>query len=220
MTLIKDCIRFCYNKFRFRRKKISFPFSCKISVDSFVEGTNAFHENSRFAGSIGYGSYIGADSEIYGKIGRFCSIGSRVKIILGRHPYTYPYVSTSPMFFSLLKQTGSTFATEQRFEESKFAENKFPVVIGNDVWINSDVKIVSGVRIGDGAVLLAGSVITKDIPPYAIIGGVPARILKYRYSEEDIKFLENFKWWNQNIKWLKDNAAKFNNLIELKYTTT
>ena len=77
--------------------------------------------------------------------------------MIGTHPYSVPYVSTSPMFFSLAKQTGYTFAKGQCFEEFRYAEGKYPVVIGNDCWIGQRVSIISGVTIHDGAVVLAGN---------------------------------------------------------------
>ena len=78
------------------------------------------------------------------------------------------------------------------------------------------VKMVSGVRIGDGAVVLAGSVVTKDIPPYAIVGGIPAKVIKYRYSEEDVAYLLNVCWWNKDVEWLRENTLLFLDIEKLK----
>ena len=216
---ITRIIKLLYLAWR-NRGKLKVHFSCNVGFHSTFEGANQLREGVLFSGSMGYGTYIAPNSMIAGKIGRFTSIGSDVKIIQGRHPYTYPYVSTSPMFFSAEKselQTGVTFATEQRFVEELYADDeKSLVVIGSDCWIGSDVKIIEGVNIGDGAMVLAGAIVTKDVPPYAIVGGVPAKILKYRYDEETIKFLLNIKWWDRDISWLKENWHLLCNIEELK----
>ena len=161
---------------------------------------------------MGLGTYIAEHSRIDGKIGRFTSIGPYCQVVIGTHPYSVPYVSTSPMFFSLAKQTGYTFAKGQCFEEFRYAEGKYPVVIGNDCWIGQRVSIISGVTIHDGAVVLAGAVVTKDVPPYAIVGGVPAKVLRYRYDEETIQKLLKSQWWNQDIKWFEKNWKCLNNI--------
>lgn len=118
------------------------------------------------------------------------------------------------MFFSPLRQNGKTFADKPCFEETVFAEGQYPVVIGNDVWINSYVNIISGVTIGDGAIILAGSTVYKSVPPYALYGG--GSIIKYRYLAEDIEFLLRFKWWDKGIEWLEKLHTLLLDLSKLK----
>ena len=77
------------------------------------------------------------------------------------------------------------------------------VVIGHDCWINSHVTLVSGITIGDGAVVLTGAVVTKDVPPYAVVAGVPARVIRYRYEERHIQWLRKVAWWNKPVEWLE-----------------
>lgn len=204
--------RYLKNVFQRLYLKIKFPKAIiesgvEISIHSILKGRCKLSHGATFCGELGYGSNIGDNSKILGKVGKFCSIAPDVDVIVGVHPYTYPYVTTAPPFYSNLKQCGFNYSNQQSFNEFKFAdsEHKYPIIIGNDVWIQRFVKIVSGVKIGDGSVILAGAVVTKDIPPYAIVGGVPAKILKYRFSEDDIKLLVNFKWWEKGEKWWSEN---------------
>lgn len=201
-------------------QKVSFDFSSHICLKSTFEGINKIYPHSFFDGDMGIGTYIAHHSIIAGKIGRFTSIGPYTQVVIGTHPYTYPYATTSPMFFSLLKQTGITFAKKQKYNEFRFANKNYPVVIGNDCWIGQKVSIISGVTINDGAVVLAGAVVTKDVPAYAIVGGIPAKIIKYRYNEDTIKFLLDFKWWNKSIEWLKENWELLSDIEKLKKEST
>ena len=207
---LKRLLRYIYNKIRFWGK-VRFNYSVKIGQDSTFEGANTIGVNTYFIGSMGYGTYICQNCSISGNIGRFCSIAQDVKNSLGVHPITSPYVSTSPMFFSLRKQTGKTFAKKQFFDELKD-----PIEIGHDCWIGQGAFIVGGVKIGTGAVVLAGAVVTKDVPPYSIVGGVPAKVVKYRYDEETIDFLLKSEWWNRPIEWLEANYELFSNIDEFK----
>lgn len=191
--------------------RVRFNSSVVIAEQSGFEGANSIGARSYFSGSMGYGTYMCNDCSIIGNVGRFCSIAAEVKNSLGIHPITEPYVSTSPMFFSLRRQTGSTFAQKQLFEELKD-----PIEIGHDCWIGQRAFIVGGVKIGTGAVVLAGAVVTKDVPPYAVVGGVPARIIKYRYDEDTIDFLLKSAWWNYPVDWLRDHYELFNNIEEFK----
>lgn len=140
-------------------------------------------------------------------IGKFCSIGQNCLIGLGKHPSS-TFVSTHPVFFSPLKQTQISFTEKSEFKEFE------KITIGNDVWIGANVTILDGIRISDGAIIAAGSLVAKNIPPYAIVGGVPSKIIKYRFTSEEIKFLLLYKWWDKNLKWLEKEQAKFLDIEE------
>lgn len=216
--ILKHIVIYIYIKIKYSGKLI-FPFNCDISKGSEFEGMNKIYPHTSFSGFLGFGSYIASHCELNAKIGRFCSIAPYVKCNVGIHPTTYPYVSTAPCFYSLNKnksQNGKTFATSQFFSEFAYTENGYGVEIGNDVWICENVFINGGKKIGDGAVILAGAVVTKDIPPYAIVGGVPARILKYRYNQDVIKFLIETKWWNNSVEWFESNWELLNSIDKLK----
>ena len=207
---IGDLFRFFYYRIKFY-KKLSISFSSTIGINSEFEGANKICHHSFFRGSIGYGSYIGHDCEIWAQIGRFTSIAPYVRTNHGIHPYKEPYVSTSPMFYSTQKQSGSTYADKNIFNEFLQVPQ-----IGNDCWIGENVFIGGNVKIGDGAVVLAGSVVVKNVPDYAIVGGVPAKIIEYRYDEETINFLKTIKWWNNEPMWFKKNWMLMSDIKSLK----
>lgn len=210
----KKCIIRLYSFFYYKvrqRKLVSFCYSSNISLGSKFEGANKLYRNTCFKGNLGYGSYIGENSSLTADVGRFTSIAPGVECNHGIHPYTYPYVSTSPMFFSMQKQNSKTFA-----EENTFVESRPRLTIGNDCWIGQNVFIAGGVHIHDGAVVLAGACVVKDVPPYAIVGGVPARVINYRYDDETVSFLLKIRWWRKDIPWLAEHWRLFNNIDSLK----
>ena len=190
---------------------------CKISIGAWVRGRCEFEGYNRICGNtifvsskIGYGSYIGSNGNFTRvKIGKYCSIGSGVAVISGTHPVHF--VSTHPAFCSKDYKPYS-YAIENYISENLVTENGYQCEIGNDVWIGNNVLIRGGVKIGNGAIIGMGAVITKDIPPYAIVGGVPAKIIKYRFDNETIAKLQKVEWWNQDEKWLRTNAALFTNV--------
>ena len=94
-------------------------------------------------------------------------------------------------------------------EYAKDVYTKGPTIIGNDVAVMANALIISGVKIGDGAIVGAGAVVTKDVPPYAIVAGNPARIIKYRFSEEQIKALLRIRWWDWTIEEIKEFKEYF-----------
>lgn len=217
---IRSFIKTVYYKL-FVPSSVRIPLSAILDNKVLFEGCCQLHPYVKFCGRLGYGSYIGPYSKISAHIGRFTSIASYVCTVAGRHAYQAPFATTCPMFFSLNpnhSQSGSTFATEQMFEELKFAvpEKKLDVEIGNDVWIGERAMLIGGVHIADGAVVLAGAVVTKDVPPYAIVGGVPAKIIRYRYDEETIKFLLTTQWWNNTEEWFKENWRLLTDIDKLK----
>ncbi|MDG0817346.1 CatB-related O-acetyltransferase [Bdellovibrio svalbardensis] len=126
-------------------------------------------------------------------IGKFCSISHDVKIGMGPHPLAF--VSTSPVFYS--KARG--FVGADLYDE--YADKGY-TEIGNDVFIACNAVVLAGVKIGHGAVVTASSVVIKDVPPYAVVGGNPAKLIKFRFAEDEIVQLLKSKWWDMDLKTL------------------
>lgn len=122
-------------------------------------------------------------------IGNFCSIADDVVIILGNHKLDT--ITTFP--FATLREFWPSLKGKEHIQDH---ESKGPILIGNDVWIGHGVKIMPGVIIGNGSVIAANSVVTKNISPYSIVAGAPAKHIKYRFHQEKINALEKIKWWD------------------------
>lgn len=169
------------------------------------------HGRARFADAvIGKYTYFAGNNTVTNcTIGRYCSIAPGATIGLETHP-TRDHVSTHPSFFSSLGQSGIIYADKDYFSES------IECVIGNDVWIGQNALVMGGVKIGDGAIIGAGAVVTKDVEPYSIVGGVPARLIRMRFEQDEIDYLLNFKWWDKGDEWLRFNWKLFLNINEFK----
>lgn len=138
--------------------------------------------------------YAGSEAKVI--IGKFCSISKNVRIIMGGiHPTNW--VSTFPFRIC--------FNLQGKYEDG-MPTTRGDVIIGNDVWIGTGATILSGIKIGNGAVIATGAMVTKDVPDYAIVGGIPAKIIKYRFSEDKIVALKKIKWWNWDIEKIKNNV--------------
>lgn len=209
MSFFTKTIKRIILKRKYHNKHVVLESGTQIAFDSVFEGTNRIGQNSLFSGRIGYASYIGNDCHIRAEIGRYSCIAPRVITIGGTHP-TKDWASMHPAFFSTQNQCGMTYVSEQKFNEDEGI-----IKIGNDVWIGDSARILSGVTIGDGAVVAAGAVVTKDVPPYAIVGGVPAAVKKYRFSEKVIHELLDLQWWNKTQEWIAEHAAYFENAENL-----
>lgn len=156
---------------------------------------------------IGKGTNINGPAFIKGTkeapvyIGKWCAIGHNLRIRTRNHDIRYANIQDEFQ----LKYVSS------RFDLGMY---KGPVKIGNNVWIGDNVIILSGVTIGDGAVVGAGSVVTKDVPPFAIVAGVPAKVIKYRFSQKIINQLLEIKWWDWDEKKIKRNKKFFSTPLD------
>lgn len=141
-------------------------------------------------GYIGDFSYL-ASGFVYDKvyIGKYCSIANNVSLGPGEH--RLDRASSYPVRIRVLHEEGTDELPEQR-----------PTYIGNDVWIGNNAMVMQGVHVGDGAVIAAGCIVTKDVPPYAIMVGCPGRILRYRHPEHICKLLLDLKWWDKDEQWI------------------
>lgn len=216
---MKKFIKDIVNRFKTRGLKSVIIGTGANIADSSFEAYNAVGQDTWFVASkMGVGSYIGANCYLSRtSVGKFCSLGSNIRLAVGNHPVK-DWVSTHPAFFSTAGQSGFAFVKENLFEEKVYVDINAGVYlsIGNDVWIGDNVTIIPGHQIGDGSIIAAGSVITKDVEPYAIVGGNPAKVIRYRFPGEDIAFLKSLQWWNKDYNWIKSHAALFSDITKLK----
>lgn len=149
----------------------------------------------------------GSNSQLI--IGSFCSIADKVKVFLGGN-HRVDWITTFP--FTHIHQ--NVFYLENKTEHPV---TKGDVIIGNDVWIGQETTIMSGIKIGDGAVVAANSVVVKDVEPYTIVGGNPAKLIRKRFDDSIINLLLDIKWWDWDDKKINQNLHILcsNNFVEL-----
>ena len=189
------------NRFKLYRIQAKYK-DCDIATQNIEDG--AILRKCRIAKGcdirknveIGENTYVNVGSNIIsGKIGKYCSIGYQVDIGMFEHPIDR--VSTSTYIY--------------KKQKNEWNELSNPPIIENDVWIGSKATILQGVKIGNGAIVAAGAVVTKDVPPYAIVAGIPAKIIKYRFDEKTIDRLQKTKWWDKSEEWIIQNIELFEN---------
>lgn len=183
-------------------------FFKRILRGKSVLNSNIDKKAKVYSGSLIYNSslarysYIGYDCDVINcDIGPFCSVANGVIIGGAQHPLSW--VSTSPVFYDADGGTGLHLGSLE-------IPNGKRTIIGCDVWIGQRAIIMQGVKIGNGSVVGAGAVVTKDVPPYAIVAGVPAKIIRYRFSEEMIEKLQESLWWTLNDKELSQFSKYMN----------
>lgn len=192
------------NHLRLLRVKKKYPDnnigSHKVG-DIYLGTGAAIGENAdiRSGVKIGNYSYVNPETIIAsGSIGNYCSIGYRCQIGMFEHPTNH--ASTSPLIYNKDRSLLNLHTWD---------EIHSPPIIGNDVWVGSNVIILQGVKIGNGAIIAGGAVVTKDVPPYGIVGGIPAKLIRYRFGDEQIDFLEQLKWWDLPVDELKKHKQLF-----------
>lgn len=185
---------------------------------SYLDGGQAFSDNLRKVMSTYHGIEIGIGT--YGpcfdlkktwvgsgnlSVGRYCSLASEVNIYSRNHPYWNP--STSPLFYN------TSFNRDLQADSVTYGK----ITIGNDVWIGQYAIVLPSCHyIGNGAVIGAGAIVTKDVPPYAVVAGNPAKIIKYRFDQETIAWLEEIRWWDWDIEELKKAVDSFQSIDALR----
>lgn len=188
-------IKFSKSKFHFISIFKKSNFGTNVIVSSNCEIVNTTLDNF---------TYVSKNTIILNScIGKFCSIASGVKINLPNHPINF--ISTHPIFYSKVYKKFNNI-TNSKFSESNRVE------IGSDVWIGENSIILTGVKIGNGAVIAAGAIVNNDVPDYAIVGGIPAKLIKYRFTTEEISLLLDNKWWDFPLNKILTDLDKYNSI--------
>lgn len=220
-----NIFRYIYLKQYYRCLKNNIIFFRNGMLDRKNEiGSNVYlGENTRVLSShISGNSYISNDSSFsFTYIGKYCSIGPYVKTAVGKHP-TKKFVSTHPAFYSAdsKKVYKYTYVNQNLFDEHDFIEKtgkKYAIVIENDVWIGANVTLLEGIRIGNGAIVGAGAVVSKDVPEYSIVVGNPARIIRYRFNKNIINKLNDICWWNWSEETIINEIDTFSDISSFMY---
>lgn len=184
--LIKKILLYFLNTVEKRENVIVSGFSRGLQNVTF-EGKNAVPDRCNFSGNIkiGFATTLGYNNLLGGNItiGKYCQLGADVAILATNHPISYM----------------TTYINQNLFKgELKQLKEENTITIGHDVWIGHGVIIVGNVTIGNGAILAAGSVIAKDVEPYAIVAGMPAKFIRKRYSDAIINEIEALNWWDKS----------------------
>ncbi len=207
------------NKIKNYRRIKSTGYISKSAMikDSWISGNVVLNDNVqviddvRICGNViidSFSSVFGPNTQLYSKInsikiGKFCSIARGVTFQEYNHRISN--ISTYMINSKFLKK-----------DIHSDIESKGDINICNDVWIGAHSVILSGVKIGNGSVISANSVVTKDIPPYAIVGGCPAKIIKFRFNKSTIELLERLQWWDKSVDWIFEHEDLFQGNFEIK----
>jgi len=168
-------------------------------ISSTIRGPLYLNKNTQLGPDVDAGKYVGMNESCFiarATIGAFCAIGARTSI----NPFNHPtnWLSTNefqyhPKSFDWVEEYNNFVRLERTPDMFK------RVTVGNDVWTGHNVNVMAGVNVGDGAIIAAGSVVTKDVPPYAIVAGVPATVKRMRFPERTVQRLLLVKWWDLEL---------------------
>ncbi|MEZ9487486.1 CatB-related O-acetyltransferase [Vibrio breoganii] len=207
-----------FHKKLLKRKEIHISSRVKFHKCEFTSNNFVGKDTNIEKSILGIGSYIGKNCMLNNAIiGKYCSIADNVEILLNNHPTT-GFVSTHPCFHrgnnALMKKIGLSFNLDIDYPYMNYIQGRYHIVIGSDVWIGAGCKLMSGVKIGDGAIVAAGSIVTKDIPDFTIFGGVPAKKIKNRFNEEQTRKLVELKWWDWSLEKVVESQRLFTDINE------
>lgn len=192
----------------FRNNQLSIAAGCHISQATFGTHVRIGSGVTLIRSAVADFSYIGHHSVVCSsKIGKYCSIAAEVQLGTGSHP-SVGFVSTHPAFYLARPDIGWTISDKDYFQEFR------QTCIGHDVWLGTRVIIRDGVVIGNGAIVGAGAVVVKDLEPYGIYAGIPARLIRYRFSHREIAQLQSIMWWDKGESWVREHFREFQNLGE------
>jgi len=197
VTTLKKIINKLSNKRRYNNYKKTNIFNQYNEKNSFGGGTNMLHTK--------WGRYSSCNKNCdiaYTQIGNYCQFAASVVIGLRNHIFTNFTINDFPYLYN-----------EQIYNLCDGMFEGYFNKIGHDVWIGKDVIIVQGVEIGNGVIIASGSVITKSIPPYMIVGGNPAKVIKYRFPEEVIKKLENLHWYEWSLEDILNRRKELEDIV-------
>ena len=193
---------------KYRGRNIHIEYMAELNRVRFSRNNKVYKYSRLRDVTLGKFSYVSRGTQVYAAtVGSFSCIGPETIIGPGEHPVK-GYVSSHPVFYSSLAQAGITFTDQDFVEEIPHT------VIGNNVWIGARCVIRAGVHIGDGAIIAAGAVVTKDVEPYTICGGVPAKIIRRRFEPHEEQSIIESKWWEWGDDELAKNAHWFRNLSD------
>lgn len=213
MLVMPSGIRDAYERYALSRANglVHFgPWSKYFVINS------RFGKRCRLSGSCiirdcTFGDYSYAETGVritQATIGKFCSIGPGATIGLAGHPVE-KYSSTHPVFY--LNQPVLGYDLIKQDTRSDY----MGTTIGNDIWVGANALIKDGVTIGDGAIIGAGAVVTKDVEPYTIVAGVPAKTIRKRFDDQAIQALLEIRWWDRDEAWLRDHAEEMSDVEKL-----
>ncbi|KRD07455.1 hypothetical protein ASE21_18385 [Flavobacterium sp. Root901] len=147
------------------------------------------------------------------KIGKYCSIANDVNFICDSGFHTESEITSFPLFHEILEKNDEIIINSMTYKAAdlnkKLKPNKSDIIVGNDVWIGMNATILPNVKIGNGVSILAGAVVSDDIPDYAIAGGIPAKVIKFKHNQETIDALNKISWWDWSDEKIKENINDF-----------